>query len=236
MRQVPHYLLIGNGRVAKHFRYYFSQLKLSFSCWQRNDTKESLREKISSASHILLLINDHAIGTFFKDHLQNTSAICVHFSGSFVSEHIYGAHPLMTFAHHLYPLEVYHTIPFILEETAPPFVTLLPQLSNPAYRLQSHFKNKYHALCVMAGNFSCLLWQKLFAALEQWGLPKEAAQPFLLQQVQNLIMHPKTALTGPLTRGDQLTIERHLTALGNDNYRVIYQSFVNCYQKNNSEE
>lgn len=110
MRQVPRYLLIGNGRVAKHFRHYFTSLGLSFTTWQRNQPDMQLQ--LRDVSHILLLISDQQIETFIQQHLSNTSALLVHFSGSLISEKAHGAHPLMTFSHSLYDISQYQRIPF----------------------------------------------------------------------------------------------------------------------------
>ena len=145
MRQVPHYLLIGNGRVARHFRHYFSLLKLPFSTWNRSESLLRLHEKLSVCSHILLLISDSVIDEFIIQHLKKTEAMLIHFSGSLVSSHAFGAHPLMTFSENLYDLECYHEFSFVLDHDAPPFETLLPGLSNRYVRLDKSLKAKYHA-------------------------------------------------------------------------------------------
>lgn len=231
MRQVPRYLLIGNGRVAQHIQHYFTQLSLSFVTWQRSQPLIELQQHINDVTHILVLISDQQIEEFITLHLQNTNALRVHFSGSLISEKAYGAHPLMTFNQALYPFEQYQKIPFVIDQDAPAFDVLLPGLQNPHVRLAKSLKTKYHALCVLSGNFSCMLWQKLFSSLEQeFNFPGDIAQLYLQQQTQNLITHPKTALTGPLVRGDQLTIEKNLTALEGDPFKQVYESFVKCYK------
>jgi predicted short-subunit dehydrogenase-like oxidoreductase (DUF2520 family) len=232
MRQVPQYLLIGNGRVARHFRYYFSLLGLSFVTWQRGEPLEKLQQWVATSTHVLILITDQAIEEFMAKYLKNTSALCIHFSGSLASKYAYGAHPLMCFTPNLYTLEQYQTIPFVIDEDAPPFAELLPGLSNPHARLAKNLKAKYHALCVMSGNFSCLLWQKLFASLEQeFHLPKQFAYPYLQQQMQNLLTDSASALTGPLVRQDRATIEKNIAALAHDPFQMIYKSFVTAYQQ-----
>jgi predicted short-subunit dehydrogenase-like oxidoreductase (DUF2520 family) len=231
MRQVPRYLLIGNGRVARHIQHYFTQLGLSFTTWQRNQSFAELQQHINDVTHIVLLISDQQIEEFITLHLTNTNALLVHFSGSLVSDKAYGAHPLMTFTQALYSLDHYQRIPFVIDHDAPAFDTLLPGLLNPHVRLDKSLKTKYHALCVLSGNFSCMLWQKLFTSLEQeFNLPADIAQLYMQQQTQNLMTHPKTALTGPLVRGDTLTIEKNMAALAGDPFKEVYESFVKCYE------
>lgn len=231
MRGIPHYLIIGNGRVARHFQHYFSQLKLSFDTWHRHEPFEQLQKKLGQATHVLVLITDKSINSFIQENLK-THAMRIHFSGSLVSELAYGAHPLMCFNEQFYSLEQYKQIPFIIDEDAPAFEELLPGLTNTHVRLKKSLKAKYHALCVMSGNFSCLLWQKLFSTFEkEFNLPHTIAHPYLQQQTQNILHNYQTALTGPLVRNDQETLAKNLAALENDPFQQIYQSFISCFDK-----
>jgi predicted short-subunit dehydrogenase-like oxidoreductase (DUF2520 family) len=231
MRQVPHYLVIGNGRVARHFQHYFSLLNISFSNWHRQQSLSKLNEDIKSASHILLLISDKGIDDFIETNLKNTQSLLIHFSGSFTTPLAIGTHPLMTFSENLYSLQQYQTIPFVIDQDAPEFTELFPDLPNQHVRLRKELKAKYHALCVLSGNFSCMLWQKLFSSLAtEFNFPPEIAQPYLLQQTQNILTNPKTALTGPLVRNDFQTIQKNLAALDGDPFQEVYKSFVKCYE------
>lgn len=231
MRQVPRYLIIGNGRLSRHFQHYLHLCKLPFAVWQRQQPLADLQRDIQTATHILLLISDQAIDVFYREHLQTSHAIKIHCSGSLNSDYAYGAHPLMTFGPALYADACYPTIPFVVDHDAPSFDELFPGFVNPHTRLDKSLKAKYHALCVMAGNFSCLLWQKLFANLEsELQIPKEFAHLYLQQQTTNLINDAANALTGPLVRNDQSTIEKNIAALTNDSFQPIYQQFVSVYQ------
>lgn len=239
MRQVPNakpaYLIIGNGRVARHFHHYFQLLEIECAIWHRALTIDELTQKIQQATHILFLISDSAIDTFIETHLISKyprTITLIHFSGSLISKYAHGAHPLLGFNSETYSLEKYLQIPFVIDEDAPSFDTLLPGLPNQHVRLAKVLKAKYHALCVLSGNFSCLLWKKFFETLEaEFKIPAAIGHLYLKQQTENLIISPKTALTGPLVRGDQLTIEKNLRALENDPYQEIYKTFVTCYQQ-----
>lgn len=233
MQQVPHYLIIGNGRVSRHFQHYFSLLQIPFQSWNRNEPLDKLYGLFESCSHILLLISDSSIENFISQHLHKTYLTCIHFSGSLIIDTAFGAHPLMTFNENLYSLDEYQKIPFVIDDDAPPFESLLPGLTHSHRRLAKSLKAKYHALCVLSGNFSCMLWQKLFKSFQQeLNLPEEFAHPYLLRQAQNLIQNSNSALTGPLVRGDQATIQKNLTALNSDNFKEVYEAFVSCYHKN----
>ncbi|MFH1158046.1 MAG: DUF2520 domain-containing protein [Pseudomonadota bacterium] len=230
MRQVPHYLIVGNGRMARHFRHYLSLLGISSSQWNRSEPTEKLGELACAATHILLLISDGAIDPFITEHLRDIAAVKVHFSGALFSEQAYGAHPLMTFNTGLYTLDKYKSIPFVVDASAPPFETLLPGIPNSHVRLAPELKAKYHAMCVLSGNFSCLLWQKFLTALEaEFHLPAETGHAYLRQQTENLLTDYASAFTGPLARGDAATIQKNFAALEGDPFQRIYRSFVEAY-------
>ena len=232
MRQVPKYLLIGNGRLAQHLQHYFSLLGLNYTTWHRGEPLEILATRQAAVSHILLLISDQAIEPFIEAHLPATKALKLHCSGSLITNKAIGVHPLMTFSRHLYPSEFYPSIPFVIDEQALYFSHLLPGLPNPHACLNTALKAKYHALCVLSANFSCLLWQKLYASFkEDFALPADFIQPYLKRQTDNLCLDPESALTGPLTRNDAITLEKNLLALTDDPFQEVYQSFIACYQK-----
>ena len=232
MRQVPSYLLIGSGRVAKHFQGYLKGLSIPFQVWSRQ--QNSLQELIlfsKNGSPILLLISDSAIAEFIERHSFLKGKRLVHFSGCLSVAGTSSAHPLMTFAPEPYDLETYQKIPFVISELGPDFSQLLPGLPNTAYRISEQLRTYYHALCVLSGNFTTLLWQKCFMELEaRFQIPREAAYPYLKQMMQNLLKSSPLALTGPLARGDQATIAANLQALENDAFQQVYQAFVEAYK------
>lgn len=233
MRQVPLYTIIGAGRLAQHLAYYLNQLCLPFQQWSRSidPAEKELKRVLQNAQHVLLAINDSAIEPFINTHSNDLhNKVIVHFSGSLITASAHGAHPLMAFSSNLYSEDIYPRIPFILEYDSPAFDILLPKLPNPHFRIPKHDKTFYHALCVLGGNFTCLLWQKLFQEFAQrWQIPREALHLYLQQNVANLINQPEQALTGPLVRNDQLTLIKNLAALQGDPFQQVYESFVNAY-------
>lgn len=237
MRQVPHYLFISNGRVSRHFQRYFTELKIPFDVWDRSQPEALLAQKISKATHVLVLIKDDAIESFVKKYSQDTTIHWIHFSGSLVSEMAIGAHPLMSFNENIYSFDEYVKAPFVLDHDAPPFEILFPHLSNTHVRLEKKLKPLYHALCVLSGNFSCLLWQKIFSDFEnKFNIPASTAHAYLQKQTENLMQNYKNALTGPLVRNDVKTIQRNLDALQHDPFQQIYENFILCYQKIKGEK
>lgn len=231
MRQVPHYLIIGRGRLACHIKHYFCLLNLSYSEWHRGLSFEALHAVLPAATHILILINDDAIQTFLNIHLKNLpDTQLIHCSGRLNCDLAVGVHPLMTFSHTLYSLKDYQEIVLVVEEGAPSLEILLPGLSNQVVYIPKQLKEKYHALCALSGNLTCFLWQQLFDRFErELNLPKSIAFPYLKQQMINLLTDATTALTGPLARGDHHTVRAHLQSLEHDPLKKIYAGFINSF-------
>jgi predicted short-subunit dehydrogenase-like oxidoreductase (DUF2520 family) len=233
MRRVP-YAILGDGRVATHFCHYFTLLAIPYTQWSRRADPDfqQLESITHHAERILILVKDAAIIEFVERFPFLKSKTCIHFSGQLSTPFIASAHPLMTFNPTLYDLATYQKIPFILEKSGHAFAELLPNLSNPHYYIPTELKSFYHALCVMSGNFTAILWQKFFTELETtFQLPKALLHPYMQQIFHNLQQQPELALTGPLIRNDQKTIAANLQALQHDPFQKIYQVFVETYQQ-----
>lgn len=235
MGQVPaqtSYLLVGDGRAARHFRRYLDLESIPFATWIREEGANALEKKTADADRILLLISDGAIESFHAGHPFLKRSFCVHFSGALVSAAIRGAHPLMTFSDSLYDLATYRSIPFIIEKDRGSLAELLPGLANPSFAIDARDKAIYHALSAMAGNFTVLLWEKAFREFdERLGLPKAALIPYLRRVCENLARSAagESVLTGPLARNDSATIDRHLHELRGDAFANVYRVFADAY-------
>ena len=233
---MSHYALLGGGRLARHMRHYLSLLNLPVSGWARDpksalnthgidDARARLRATIEPASHVLLLVSDAAIPEVIRRYPFLQEKKLVHCAGALSFPGIAGAHPLMTFSNDLYDLERYREVPFVVE-SGHRFGELLPGLPNPHFEIAPEHKARYHALCVMAGNFTQLLWQAVAARFDGMDLPAAALEPYLRQVAENFIVARGSAITGPLSRGDGVTIERNLGALAGDGLQGLYRAFL----------
>ena len=216
------YGIVGDGRVARHFAHYFQLLGIPFRQWSRRSPGQTLDD----CPVILLLVADPAVEELARGYGDR---VCVHFSGSLLSDTVHGMHPLMSFGRELYGLELYRRVPFVVEDPAL-FWRLFPKLENPCYGIRREDKARYHALCAMAGNFTGFLWAKLFQEFPaSLGIPPEAAIPYLEQVCRNIAaapMRPESFLTGPIVRGDAAAVAKHLASLESDAYRAVYEAFA----------
>lgn len=233
---MTHFAILGGGRLARHMRHYLTLLDLPHSRWARNpsaelnshaiaDTAERLRATVEPATHVLLLVADGAIAGFVKRYPALRHKVLVHCSGALSLPGIAGAHPLMTFGDTVYAPDDYRRIPFMVD-SGHRFSDLLPGLPNPHFEIPLEHKARYHALCVMAGNFAQVLWGSVAQRFEALGLPPETLAPYLHRVTGNFTADPDTALTGPLSRGDQGTIARNLQALEGDSLEPLYRAFL----------
>jgi len=232
---VPDILLIGDGRLAGHLARYLKQLGVPHAAWSRRLLAERRCSQLDTLVHCgtraLLAISDGAIEPFIASHPELLRAVRVHFSGRLVTPMAIGAHPLFSFAGTFYERELYERIPFVIDLDAPPLAYLIPGLPNPSFFIDPERRPRYHAVCVLAGNFTTLLWRKLFFELDcEIGLAREQALPYL-ESVMRGLMGAGAPLSGPLSRGDGDTLQRNLEALEGDPFEGVYRSFVAAYEQ-----
>ena len=126
---------------------------------------------------------------------------------------------------------LYERIPFVIDQGSPPLASLIPGLPNLSVFIEPEQRERYHALCVLAGNFTTLLWRKFFFELDaELGMPRQLALPYL-ESIMRGLRGAGPPLSGPLSRGDQTTLQRNLEALKDDPFEQVYRAFVSAYEQ-----
>jgi predicted short-subunit dehydrogenase-like oxidoreductase (DUF2520 family) len=91
-------------------------------------------------------------------------------------------------------------------------------------RLARGTKPAYHAGAVMASNYAVVLAAVAERLARRAGVPAADARslylPLMRGTVANLELGPAEALTGPIRRGDEATVRRHLAALTSPERRL----------------
>lgn len=235
MRQVPRYLIVGRGRLASHIMYYFQLLELNVRQWHR-DSSECISDLIKTADVVMVLISDSELEHFIKQHL-GASVRFVHCSGSLYFPDTLGMHPLMTFANTFYKRDVYEAFPFAVDGDVDVARKYFPHLKNKFIAIKPKDKALYHALCVMSGNFTVILWQKYLKEMhERWGVSQSDLMPYMQTQFDNILRSPESALTGPLARSDEQTLTKNMCALEGDPFQAVYKTMLDAYQKEQANE
>ena len=234
MRQVPAQQvlpigIVGDGRLARHLLHYFQLLGIETRQWCRRNATVDPPHALASCETVLLLIRDDAIVPFVEQWPELKAKRLVHCSGSLVTPLAACAHPLMAFGERLYDLETYSSVAFAVDAgfTLP---ELIPGIANRSFTVSVADRPYYHALCVLAGNVSTMLWAKLFDELERrFHMDRAAAHPYLKQISANLLEDPRRALTGPFSRRDTTAIRANLEALEGDPFQAVYAAVAGIY-------
>jgi len=101
-------------------------------------------------------------------------------------------------------------------------------------RLPPGAKSRYHAAAVLASNDLVVLLDVAVRLLAEAGVDSDAALPMLLPLVRATLDHVEQAgtaraLTGPIRRGDERTVARHVETLSGDAaavYRTLGRAAV----------
>lgn len=219
--------LIGSGRVARHLAFYLESLKIPFVTWSRREDPSlaHLPTAVEKASHVLLAVSDSALEAVAGP-LRGSGRTLVHFSGAVTVPGVVSAHPLMTFGDDFYREDDYRRIAFVID-SGHTLAELLPGLPNPSFALSPKDKNLYHALCVLAGNSTHLLWRRIGEEFSALGLSPEVLKPYLNQVVENALTGGGRGFTGPVAREDWSVVRGHLRELaGRADLLDSYRSFL----------
>ncbi|MFT4667084.1 MAG: putative short-subunit dehydrogenase-like oxidoreductase (DUF2520 family) [Polaribacter sp.] len=87
-------------------------------------------------------------------------------------------------------------------------------ISNKVFTINDKERASLHVAAVFVNNFTNLLYQRAAKILDNKDLPFDLLRPLLLETALKVQQYePKDMQTGPAIRGDQKTIDRHLSYL-----------------------
>src|SRR6185295_14400406 len=144
------YGFIGDGRVSRHWRHYFTSLGIPWALWSRRlaraadaENPVTAPEALATCPVVLLAVSDDAIAPVLAELSASgpPEQAVVHFCGGRSFDGAWGAHPLMSFGPRLYPPRFYRDIPIFVEQSAgcpapvERFRELFPELPNPCFAL-----------------------------------------------------------------------------------------------------
>jgi predicted short-subunit dehydrogenase-like oxidoreductase (DUF2520 family) len=155
--------------------------------------------------------------------------VVAHVAGALGSEAAAGArgaepgsvHPLRSFADPERAAASFAGTACAVEGTPPAaeaLTELVTRLGGTPLAVAPGGKPLYHAGAVFASNYLVALFHAAERLFEGAGIPREAARPALGRLAEGTLDNvkasgPEGALTGPVERGDDRTVARHLEAL-----------------------
>lgn len=193
----------------------------------------NLEELIVAAKIIILSTGDDDIaeaGKELKEKLLEENVIVGHLSGmhnsSLLKEILpnsqcFSLHPLHSFSGGIEDLKALKESSFTIEgddEAVFEVSERLKMTGNKILKIESSDKVLYHVACVFASNYITTLVYKSLSFFESMGISKEDSKKMLMPLVKGTVENlfekgPEKSLTGPIARGDVLTIKKHLLEL-----------------------
>lgn len=113
---------------------------------------------------------------------------------------------------------------------------VLKKCRNRFIMIDSASKIKYHAAAVFASNFIVALSHQACSILTECGFSYDdalnALTPLIIANTENIVdVGPKSALTGPVARGDFETVLKHISSISDKTQRDVYISLTNALIK-----
>lgn len=211
------------------------------------EVKASLDFSTSDSSVFIVAVNDDSISDIAREIILPDDAVLAHTSGSVPLNDLQFAatanigvfYPLQTFSKSK-KVDFKQTPIFIEsnnDETKRTLLSLAKAISNNVKVISSEERKALHVAAVFASNFTnhmLMLSQKI---MEQNSLEFDWLKPLIIETInKSMQVGPEAAQTGPASRGDIETLEKHMAFLQNDPdlsevYQIISQHIINHYHE-----
>lgn len=239
--------------------YYFRSkgIKVIGFSSRNNNTEDfelCSREKLVTQSDIIFItVNDDNIQTVWNEieEMDLEEKIICHCSGSLSSEIFKGAgsgnvcsvHPMLAFNSKHTSLNAISNAFFTVEggRKAVDTVSEILSLCGNSFKIiTAENKVKYHTAACFASNFVVSVCYKAIKLLQECGFSKSESENALSTlmkcNMDNILeVGCEKAITGPASRGDNVTIEKHLGVIDERTGR-LYEELTNVIYEMKAEE
>src|SRR5690625_162158 len=248
-------VILGAGNIAFHLFKTFQSVK-DFEVVQiYNRSEPKLKDfegkvetttdinQLKSADIYIVAVSDDGIKKLIDPIHKNQTALIVHTSGStpmLSSAERNGVfYPLQTFSKQKEP--DFSKIPICIEADTSEDLKLLEKIgksiSEKVYLISSDQRKSLHLAAVFACNFTNQLYQIAEKICEEKEMPFEILHALILETAQKVQYDsPKNVQTGPAKRGDQETIDFHLSQLDSPELKEIYTLLTESIQREHGSE
>jgi predicted short-subunit dehydrogenase-like oxidoreductase (DUF2520 family) len=211
-------------------------------------------KKWQTPSLILVTVEDkhielvaELIAKLLADELPSEAPVVLHTSGLLTSDslhpcraagaHVASWHPLQSFTKE--NCLDFSGVPCAIEGDEPAVNTgfrIAAELGLAPWIIDRNHKALYHAAAVVGANLSHILIRTACDILSSCGdlpaQPSTMLAPLIRASFENALKAEGLEhLTGPIARGDEITIQKHLEVLP-DNLRSVYESLVAIVNQN----
>lgn len=194
---------------------------------------KTLEDIVNSSEILFITVNDNAVEQVWEalKELPVQGKIICHCSGVLSSSVFSGIDQMKAFGYSIHPIYAINSKTTSYKEIGKAHFTiegsterlsqvrsLLEQCGNPVTVISPADKSKYHAACVISSNLVVALAQIGERLLRECGFSKEEAKKALMPLFYDnckAVVEKGTveALTGPVSRGDVETLQKHLEVL-----------------------
>jgi predicted short-subunit dehydrogenase-like oxidoreductase (DUF2520 family) len=229
-------LLIGTGRLAFHLAHAIAATDLLFLGVAGRDLQKAkgLAEKIGSkwygldhlpqADLVILAVKDDAIEEV-ASRLPQSNSVVAHTSGASEMDR------LLSHEHRgvIWPIQSFSSggpislknVPLIIEGSDDLSINMIKEfsqhLSDHVHEADLSKRRKFHLAAVFASNFPVAMMMEAEELLNKIGMPSTLLTELWKTTAMNVIQNgASSSLTGPASRSDSTTIERHLEMLKED--------------------
>jgi predicted short-subunit dehydrogenase-like oxidoreductase (DUF2520 family) len=210
------------------------------------EVKASLDFSTSNSKVFILAVSDDAIGPIAQEIVLPNDALLVHTSGSqsidelqyAAAQHLGVLYPLQTFSKN--KKIDFKSLPIFLQTNTQQAETILfklaQSLSNQVTKITSQERKALHVAAVFASNFTNHMLAISQGILQQNSIDFAFLKPLIEETVhKSLALGPSQSQTGPASRGDLETLDKHMEFLREDAavaeiYRVVSQHILDRHQ------
>jgi len=243
-------VILGTGNIAKHLAGSLSKAEGIALTQVVGRNQEQLQwfsglaptsndfNAIAEADVYLIAVKDDAIVEVSK-FLSDKKGIVAHTSGTTPMDGLKVEnrgvfYPRQSFTEGR--LLDFKSIPFCIEahreDSAETLKTLASRLSNTVSNIDSHQRKKLHLAAIYVNNFSNYLYGVGENICAEEGLSFNLLKPIILETAEKIqTMSPMEAQTGPARRGDEKTMQAHLTLLHDEKQIELYKLFSEAIKK-----
>lgn len=178
-----------------------------------------------------------------KNQFIKKGSIVLHCSGSLTSDalisikekgcFVASVHPMRSFAKPELSVEQYSGTYCAVEGDTEALSTirgLFNSIGSITYEIDKGKKSSYHAAGVFASNYLVTLAQQALLCMKEAGVGNEMAMHVITNIMQGTVsnlektLSPEQSLTGPIKRGDILTITKHIECLTDMEQKHLYSA------------
>lgn len=248
-------VIVGSGNVAYHLVQVLVKTDAAIFIHARNKTQLDLLREAFPSIHILtstdlvelepslvmLCVKDDVLEEVFSSYTYATSTLVAHTSGTQsifskgVHTHVGVCYPLQTFTKNQ-PVD-WKRIPLLIESNTDKGIRTLEEFATyieaPYFETNQAQRQAIHLTAVFTSNFTNHLIGKADAYLEANAIDYHILQPLIEETIRKAFSNkPFEVQTGPASRNDVQTIQKHLQLLQSDGVmKKIYVDITESIQK-----